>query len=444
MINPFKLRGPFGADYSVDGDDILRTKKALHQLGHFDEKAFVNPYADTRMIDGLKSFQRSRGLTPDGVMKPDGPTAKALGDALDRGRDRRGFVAGEKPWPRPRHVISAFPTERWRRPDLLDTRREKRDGLGTVDETGSDAVKKPEGIQVASSVLQSGIGDLAVEGAKRVGQGAAGNIAKQALPFVLLQKHLRQLRKKNQDGLLSCPVPPRSQSRHTLTGSIMSSPSARTDIADPVPRVPPWKVEKIDLPTKTQSPSVPPLGAPTEIYPVPEEREALLEGFPDQSDELLQQLIVENRRGNPDTQLDNDYAIKAYNERVERWGLDGRHIKGGHSPDGTYQPERYLSPSDEIGAAWTDASFLFDEGKPSQRIEDIQTTDMLKDGKTMTARERRNDKKVLSLKDVHGEKGGVLNLPKSKGRERKEWESEIDALMDYHFWKRYGPPPNAK
>ncbi len=120
MINPFRLKGPFGADYSVDGDDFLRTKKALHQLGHFDEKAFVNPYADTRMIDGLKSFQRSRGLTPDGVMKPDGPTAKALGDALGGGRDGRGFVAKQREPVLPPNVISEFPVGRIRRPDLLE------------------------------------------------------------------------------------------------------------------------------------------------------------------------------------------------------------------------------------------------------------------------------------------------------------------------------------
>ena len=82
MTNPFHLKGPFGADYAVDGRDIERTKRALHQLGHFDDKTRINPYADQPMIDGLKRFQRDRGLAPDGIMKPDGPTARELGKAL--------------------------------------------------------------------------------------------------------------------------------------------------------------------------------------------------------------------------------------------------------------------------------------------------------------------------------------------------------------------------
>lgn len=82
MTNPFRLKGPFGADYAVDGDDIERTKRALHQLGHFEDKTRINRFADQPMIDGLIRFQREHGLDTDGVMKPGGPTARELGKAL--------------------------------------------------------------------------------------------------------------------------------------------------------------------------------------------------------------------------------------------------------------------------------------------------------------------------------------------------------------------------
>ncbi len=119
MINPFKLKGTFGADYSVDGDDILHTKKALNKLGHFDEKVFVNPYADQRMIDGLKDFQCSRGLQVDGIMKPDGPTVRELGKSLAESDTRprqRGLVAKQRHKPISRHVPTYMPTRKPHRP----------------------------------------------------------------------------------------------------------------------------------------------------------------------------------------------------------------------------------------------------------------------------------------------------------------------------------------
>ena len=98
MIDPFQLKGPFGADYRVDGDDILRTKKALNNLGHLETPSYgLNEFADMHMIDGLKKFQRDKGLRVDGVMRPEGPTASALGKELAKRdtRPKKGTVEGE-------------------------------------------------------------------------------------------------------------------------------------------------------------------------------------------------------------------------------------------------------------------------------------------------------------------------------------------------------------
>jgi hypothetical protein len=78
MVNPFKLKGPFEADYSVD----------------------------------------------DGVMKPEGPTARELGKALaerDTRPRQRGIVAHERHSPPPRHVFTTMPPRKPHRPTVFDT-----------------------------------------------------------------------------------------------------------------------------------------------------------------------------------------------------------------------------------------------------------------------------------------------------------------------------------
>lgn len=61
-------------------DDVIKTKSALAQTGHYQVPDFgITPYPDTPMIDGIKKFQKDNGLKIDGVMKPQGPTETALG-----------------------------------------------------------------------------------------------------------------------------------------------------------------------------------------------------------------------------------------------------------------------------------------------------------------------------------------------------------------------------
>lgn len=83
MFEAFRLKGSVGGDMSVDLDDTLATKQALHSLGHFRTPSYgLTEYPDRPMIDGLKSFQRANGLKVDGVMRPDGPTMRKLDAAL--------------------------------------------------------------------------------------------------------------------------------------------------------------------------------------------------------------------------------------------------------------------------------------------------------------------------------------------------------------------------
>ena len=90
MLRSFRLKGPIGLEYNMDPDDTLSTKTALRDLGHFRTPKYgLTPYPDQPMLEGIKSFQRQKGLLVDGVMKPDGPTVTVLGQVLDQRRPKR-------------------------------------------------------------------------------------------------------------------------------------------------------------------------------------------------------------------------------------------------------------------------------------------------------------------------------------------------------------------
>jgi len=83
MFASFKLNSSIGRSYNTDPDDVLKTKKALSGLGYYDEPDYgITPYPDTSLIRGIESFQRDHGLSPDGVMKPDGETMWMLGSVV--------------------------------------------------------------------------------------------------------------------------------------------------------------------------------------------------------------------------------------------------------------------------------------------------------------------------------------------------------------------------
>ena len=80
MYDLFKLKSPIGRSYNTDPEDVRKTKKALSDLGYYEEPDFgITPYPNTSMMNGLENFQRDFGLRLDGVMKPGGETAQMLG-----------------------------------------------------------------------------------------------------------------------------------------------------------------------------------------------------------------------------------------------------------------------------------------------------------------------------------------------------------------------------
>jgi hypothetical protein len=83
QIFPFKLKNTLASNVPAEGEDVLAAKTALGRLGRYKPLVGgINPWPDQGMIDGLKGFQKDRGLKADGVAHPGGPTEAALNAAV--------------------------------------------------------------------------------------------------------------------------------------------------------------------------------------------------------------------------------------------------------------------------------------------------------------------------------------------------------------------------
>ena len=98
MRGDLELSGPVGARQKNRLTDLIGVKKALAKTGHldFDVSEEASDKAGPRFQAALGRFQREHGLKADAVVKRDGPTLKALrqavfnaGDGGGQGRPRR-------------------------------------------------------------------------------------------------------------------------------------------------------------------------------------------------------------------------------------------------------------------------------------------------------------------------------------------------------------------
>ena len=77
------------------GEDIVGAQRALADVGHYRPWPDLGfqPVAERRLFEGLKAFQKSKGLEPDGAMGPAGPTAQAL----DAARHAKATAGAKRP-----------------------------------------------------------------------------------------------------------------------------------------------------------------------------------------------------------------------------------------------------------------------------------------------------------------------------------------------------------
>jgi peptidoglycan hydrolase-like protein with peptidoglycan-binding domain len=73
------LNQPLASNTYVHPDDVVGVKMRLRDDGYYETPPYgITPYADDALFHGIKSFQRDRGLTVDGIMNPDGETEHAM------------------------------------------------------------------------------------------------------------------------------------------------------------------------------------------------------------------------------------------------------------------------------------------------------------------------------------------------------------------------------
>lgn len=83
MPAPFRIKSTLATSSNVDPDDVLRTKRALHTLGFYKPPKWgITEIPDRDLFDGIAAFQKRHGLQIDGVVKPGGPTEKAIESSL--------------------------------------------------------------------------------------------------------------------------------------------------------------------------------------------------------------------------------------------------------------------------------------------------------------------------------------------------------------------------
>lgn len=469
MFGLFRLNGTVRPDASVDLDDTLRTKSALERLGYYERPDWgLTPWVDSRMMEGIRGFQRDHDLRIDGVIEPDGETARALDDRLRRpaplpmpdppgALDEReppetdGFefeIDGNVLRPRPRPSQPSKP-KRDRHdfgPHLLGSPSGDKAGAPSAPAPSAGPTRRPStGPKLPNLLLPPPSGGPAkspgsagatpgerLDGETQVAwvapvvQGIAQGAARVA-PHVV-----REFPKLAPLLGLGAEVA-RQQAESTKR-----SPSHRTEPVAPMPPNPGFEPPERLEPSREE---IRPADVPaisTTIFPDPGERKAILETFP-KDDPLAEWIILENSRGKPETQEDNDILIKLYDKELKKLARPYEHVGGGHDPEhGRYRRERFLPSKDGIRAARPDGSFVVGEDGPDQEYLDFNTADTLKDRRTPVAHERRARDRIEQLKTLHGEAGDTRTYRKSHGRDRNEWTQEMKNLVEKYFRDRYG------
>ena len=457
--NDFRVKKTIGSSWNVDEDDVVKTKTALKKTGDYNAPDWgVTGYPDQDMFDGLKSFQKREGLEVDGVMKPDGPTEKRLRQKLQPPRAAETATASTmarksdqanagatSPQPKTRETgYGGLPD--WSgiklSPGLAvppeDTSEIGQELPGGRKRGPARKAKRPDDQEVAFAPLVPIIaagGAALVRNGPQILRGLQG-ILRAAPPLIGAAEEARkQVQRSGRSGgdyPSPIPQPPKDEGR-------TKDRSNRVAI-DPPPPTPGFEPPDEKLPDRTESPAKIEAGPITEVFPNPGEREAVLETFPIE-DSLGQWIILENSRGDDETQGKNDILIKLYGEMFKRWGVKVKHTHGGHThPGEKYRKERYIQPVAGIGAARPDGTFELTGTGDEERIE-FNTVDNLKDGHTPNARERRALSKIRRLYQEHKEKSDIQHYPKRKGTALDDWENAMHPLVEEYFEARFGKKP---
>ena len=85
MESIFRLKGQVRSDAAVDPADIVRTKEAFAELGHYKTPDYgIKPFTDDEMFEAIRAFQAEHKLRVDSQIFPSGETERTVNRALRR------------------------------------------------------------------------------------------------------------------------------------------------------------------------------------------------------------------------------------------------------------------------------------------------------------------------------------------------------------------------
>ncbi len=74
-----RISNIISSNSAARGRDVLKIKDALRSRGYYDLPDYgITPYTDEALFDGIKQYQKDKGLKVDGIIKPDGETMQTL------------------------------------------------------------------------------------------------------------------------------------------------------------------------------------------------------------------------------------------------------------------------------------------------------------------------------------------------------------------------------
>lgn len=394
MLNPFQVKKPVGMSYALDETDVLNTKNALSSLGHYKEPdTGMTPWPDTPMFEGLKTFQKDQGLKVDGLMKPGGPTEKALRSSMQP----LGIMEGEWDW---QEKAMGWPPKR---PRIL------------IDENPAATPEFTVPIQPFSlplslkgNVNQEHVPASKTKGTTRPGETQVAMAPAAALPWLLgttgaaviagefLRRQFEDLMQKN-DGALPPLLP-----------------------AEPEPPIPPSERPDASMkPNREEFPATPPRAPEKQVNPAARP-EPTIEIYPG-ADDFAKRMgaIVEQRKERVETAEQIDQLLKDALGENKGW----EHINGGRDSKGNEVKEFYAPgpgtafprPGRETGdgrklSGYTDLTIKSPDGK---HFKHYQTVDVDYNGKP-TQRELDNAERIRrSLINDRGEFHHIILVPKT-------------------------------
>jgi peptidoglycan hydrolase-like protein with peptidoglycan-binding domain len=315
---PFELRDPVGAYKPNRQGDVAKVQALLHDTGHLDANETDGPtgiYSRALLDAPIRAFQKDHGLKVDGILNPGGETIGKLQEVLGPHTGRDPFEA------------------------LADD----------PDAAPSPGVPKAKGIQVAD-------------------ESAAGRAAARMAPFVAsaieMRRKMEEIARHPRSVESGPSGPPPSPAEPPFSPGEMQTPGT--------PAKPPIDPEEFNKESKPAEPIV----VRGTVFPIPPDAGPQILISPDLSDELEQISIVENRRGNFNTQAQLDRLRDLILDSNPGW----EHVAGGRDRiTGKEKKEHWIPGLGELwnedkrpGSNYVDLTFKTPEGK----LVHFQTVDV--------------------------------------------------------------------